>query len=230
MNKALLIIADIDEFLPFEAFMLEKGAESAERAGYKTVYGELSGWSITAVHSGVGKVNAATATAYFIALENPDAVLNFGLAGAVSKVFRGDIVAGTSFAECDFDLSAVGLPLGKKPQQPESVYRPEPALLSAAASIEGVKTGAFGTGDMFLTDKVRRDEYKELFGICAFDMESAAVASVCYRLEVPFISFKKISDNADDAALSEYREMNAAFEQHLGDIAQQLLHNAAESM
>ncbi|NMP38499.1 MAG: 5'-methylthioadenosine/S-adenosylhomocysteine nucleosidase [Clostridiales bacterium] len=230
MNKALLLIADIDEFIPFEEFMLGKGGVSSLCGKYKTVSGELSGWAVTAVHSRIGKVNTATAAAYFIALEKPDAVLNFGLAGAVSKVLRGDIVAGTSFCECDFDLRAAGLPLGKKPQQEQSTYTPDAALLEAAKKIEGVKTGAFGTGDMFLTDSKKCAQYKREFGICAFDMESAAAASVCFELSVPFLSFKKISDNADDAAISEYREMNTARQQQLGDIAQQILRNAAENM
>ena len=61
-----------------------------------------------------------------------------------------------------------------------------------------------GTGDFFLTDKERRDRYKELFNISAFDMESGALAAVCYLLKVPFVSIRKISDSADDVGVEDY--------------------------
>ena len=56
-----------------------------------------------------------------------------------------------------------------------------------------------------MTDKERRDKYKEIFDIKAFDMESGALAAACYLLgKIPFVSIRKISDSADDVAIDEY--------------------------
>ena len=39
-------------------------------------------------------------------------------------------------------------------------------------------------------------------------MESAAIAAVCSKNNVSFLSVRKISDDADDASGEDYREMN----------------------
>ena len=58
-------------------------------------------------------------------------------------------------------------------------------------------------------------------------MESAAIASVCDKCDVPFLSVRKISDDADDAAAETYREMNkrqeACLTQVLAEIIDSLL-------
>ena len=48
------------------------------------------------------------------------------------------------------------------------------------------------------------DRLKELFSISAFDMESGALGAVCYLLNVPFVSIRKISDSADDVGVEDY--------------------------
>ena len=45
---------------------------------------------------------------------------------------------------------------------------------------------------------------KEIFSINAFDMESGALGAVCYLLNVPFVSIRKISDSADDVGVEDY--------------------------
>ena len=39
-------------------------------------------------------------------------------------------------------------------------------------------------------------------------METAAIAGVCDKCGVPMLSLRKISDDADDASVEDYREMN----------------------
>lgn len=61
------------------------------------------------------------------------------------------------------------------------------------------ETAIFGglicTGDKFITDRKELNEIKSNFpeGL-AVDMESAAIAQVCHLYNVPFISFRIISD------------------------------------
>ena len=49
-------------------------------------------------------------------------------------------------------------------------------------------------------------------------METAAIACVCDKCGVPFLSVRKISDDADDSSGEDYREMNSKAESHLSDI------------
>jgi len=214
MNKIGIIIADDAEFEPFLGL---PGASVRDFYSCRGICFEYNKNKISAVHSGVGKVNAAAAAAHLISDEKPDFILNAGFSGVVSGLRRGDFAAGKSYVECDFDITATGRRPGEKPGQ-TYIYKADERLLRAALSIEGVKSAALGTGDIFLTDKEKKEFYKKTFGINAFDMESAAIASVCFFAGVPFLSLRKISDDADDAALEDFREMSGKHEPDIMEI------------
>ena len=207
MQKTIgLVFADEMEYLPFLRLVAQyAGTERACRgkraAGFTLTKGDRT-LQLCGVECGIGKVCAATTAAYLIADEKVDLILNAGLSGAISGLRRGDFVAGTSFRECDFDLTPLGRPLGKE------AIDADPALLKLAAALDGVHTGAFGTGDLFLTDPAKKAQYKSLFAVAAFDMETAAIAQVCRESGVPFCSIRQISDDADDCSADAYTEMN----------------------
>ncbi len=205
-KKIGLIFADEMEYIPFLRLVAQyAGQESVSRGKRAAAFTlEKNGRTLRlcGVECGIGKVCAATTAAYLIAEEKVDLILNAGLSGAISGLRRGDFVAGTSFRECDFDLTPLGRPLGKE------AIDADPLLLKLAASLDGVHTGAFGTGDLFLTDPVIKTQYKDLFAVSAFDMETAAIALVCKESGVPFCSLRQISDDADDCSASDYTEMN----------------------
>ena len=116
--------------------------------------------------------------------------------------------------ECDFDLTPLGFKVGEKPGQ-DFVYEADKTLLELVTRSKGIKTGKLGTGDFFLADEDKKKFYLDTFGICAFDMETAAIASVCHKAGVPMLSLRKISDDAGDAASESYREMNDRAEDSL---------------
>lgn len=209
--KLLLLIADIDEFKPFKNSVSKYITEELtvfKMPAFKLLYKKIE---VTAVCFGIGKVNAATGAALALSSGEYDGVINTGWSGAVSGVAKGDVIVAESCVECDFDLSAIGKALGEKPGQ-EYVYNSKGFLFDAVKKSNDsresgkYKLGALGTGDFFLSDKEKATLYKSLFGIKAFDMESAAIASVCRVLDVPYLSIRKISDSADDAAPSDYKE------------------------
>ncbi|MDR1630780.1 MAG: 5'-methylthioadenosine/S-adenosylhomocysteine nucleosidase [Oscillospiraceae bacterium] len=212
--KIGILFADDNEYTPFAQWAIGLGAREGVRHGRNSVTLAQEGNTLIAVQCGIGKVNAATAAADLIFSEGVGALLNAGLSGAVSGVRRGDIVAGSSYVECDFDITPAGRNPGEKPGQ-QYVYAAHEDLLAKALTLSGVKRGAFGTGDFFLTDRAKSAFYQTTFGICAFDMESAAIASVCHFTNTPFLSIRKMSDNADDTAVADYREMDALQEQDL---------------
>ncbi len=206
MKKTIgLVFADEMEFLPFlrltERYAGELFTTRGRRAASFTVSDGDRTLVLRGVECGIGKVCAAAAAAYLIA-DGADILLNAGLSGAVSGVRRGDFVAGSSFRECDFDLTAIGRPLGK------TAVDADAQLLALALSLPEMHVGAFGTGDLFLADPVKKEQFKTLFSLTAFDMESAAIAQVCADSGVPFCSLRQISDDADDCSAEDYTEMN----------------------
>lgn len=202
--KYLILIADIDEFNPCKNSLgdiVEKEYKINHMPAFDFSY---NNHQCTAVCFGIGKVNAAMGASLALNHDNFDGVINTGWSGAVSGVFKGDIVVSDSCVECDFDLTPIGRLPGQKPGQDDYIYQCDNALHKAACSVEGFKHGKLGTGDFFLTNKELGQKYKEIFGINAFDMESGALGAVCYHLDVPFVSIRKISDSADDVGVEDY--------------------------
>ncbi|MBR1811642.1 MAG: 5'-methylthioadenosine/S-adenosylhomocysteine nucleosidase [Clostridia bacterium] len=216
-----IVIADEYEYIPFQTYARTKACAEDVRHGRQYLTYTDGGNTVTAVQCGIGKVNAATAAAFLIAAGS-DIILNAGLSGAVKGLKMGDVIAAERYVECDFDLTAIGRPLGTKPEQ-DYIYEADAHLLTLAASIDGVTTAPVGTGDLFLTDRKRKELYRDTFGICAFDMETAAIASVCHFEKIPFLSIRKISDNADDTATDDYREMNDRKEADLTEVLVQII-------
>ena len=67
--------------------------------------------------------------------------------------------------------------------------------LQEKAKLTGAKPGLIVTGDWFVDSKEKMREIVGHFPEAkAVDMESCAIAQVCYLYKVPFISFRLISD------------------------------------
>lgn len=207
------IFADSMEYAPFlDWAKTQQGTTEAALFGNDCVETGLEKdgkrIKIIGVKCGIGKVNAAAATAYLIADKKADIILNAGLSGAVSGLKREDMVAGESYIECDFDLTAIGYKPGEKCDGQKSLLKADEKLLSYALESQGIKKAPCGTGDIFLSDPVKKEFFKETFSIQSFDMETGAIASVCDKAGIPMLSLRKISDDADDSSVEDYREMN----------------------
>lgn len=232
MEKIIgLIIADDMEFLPFINLIKEIKAENKSE-----IYNNLKkSWKednlceclikakstdirIIAICCGIGKVNAAMATCAVIMNCHADAIFNIGLSGGIHNVSRSDIILGKTYIEADFDLSPLGKKIGEKPGQ-EYIYKADGILMDKFKEIyPNIKSGNFGCGDFFLSDEKRKNLYKERFNLNAFDMETGAIAAVCYKYDVPFISMRKISDDASDGSASQYVGMNELAQQDLSSL------------
>lgn len=218
------IFADDMEFKPFSEYAYKRGGKLISEKPQNVIELETENAVIYAIESGIGKVNSAIAALELIKSYSPDYIMSAGLSGAISGVARGDIVAGNSFVECDFDIRPFGYPLGKK-SDGTYIHEASEELLTAARKLPGMKEGRLGTGDFFLTDPAKKNEYKEEFSITAFDMESGAIAATCSKYGVPFMSVRKISDDADDSATESYREMNNLCEETLTEILIDITNN-----
>ncbi|MBR2413427.1 MAG: 5'-methylthioadenosine/S-adenosylhomocysteine nucleosidase [Clostridia bacterium] len=208
MKTIGLVIADEYEYLPFLRMAANYG--EVKESTFRTrpcAEVTVNENRVVAVSCGIGKVAAATAAAFLIADEKADYIFNIGLSGAVSGLHEGEIALGSSFAECDFDLTAIGRKQGENPSKPWQ-HEADKDLLNKAETVLGVKSAAFGCGDLFLADPVKKDFFKDTFNINAFDMETGAIASVCGSANVPFLSLRQMSDSADDASAETYTAVN----------------------
>lgn len=218
-----ILAADM-EFIGFQDYLLKNGGRFLSSDPFTVVRLQQENQTLIAVHAGVGKVNAAMAAMELILTYKADAILNGGLSGAISGLRRKDVVAGTHYVECDFDLRSFDRRLGEK-DDGSYIYKADRVLLEAASMVHGMKQGRLGTGDFFLTDADKKEFYLQEFDLNAFDMESGAIAAVCAKYKVPFLSLRKISDDAADTALESYSDMDNLADSDFTDIFLAVLEN-----
>ena len=148
---------------------------------------------ITVHYSGIGKVNAAFKAFDVIHKTGCKTLLNLGTAG--SSFFNAhDLVEVTQFVQRDMDVSPLGFVVGVTPMDEEY-----PSAIDLEPYFAHLPRGICGTGDSFETGKPKVD--------CNLvDMEGYAIAKVCKKLGVRFISVKYITDGANDTAHLDWDE------------------------
>jgi len=146
---------------------------------------------------GIGKVNAALGAQQLINEFHPDCIISSGCAGGNGDGIEvGDVVASTELAYHDVycGLADDGSQVFGQVQGMPARFQANPDLLAKARAI-GVKSGLFVTGDWFVDTQGKMQTIVDAFPeAIAVDMESAAIAQTCYKHQVPFISFRVISD------------------------------------
>ena len=219
--KIGIVIADSDEYAPLEAFI-----KSGEYSDYSFLGRKAHSFcvdsngnkaEVISILCGIGKVNA-TAAAMHLIDKGCNILLNFGLSGGISGVSRGDICICNRFLEHDFDLTGIGYKPCEKPSQ-RYIYDANTDLIKLFKGMfSSVKCGTAVSGDSFVCDEDLRIALKTNFGAMCCDMETAAIAYVCDFSNVPFLSLRRISDDAGSDAVDSYREMNTSNETVLSDL------------
>ena len=161
--------------------------------------GKLDDWDV--IYTGVGKINATMTLVDRLTDYNyvkPDLVINYGTAGS-RKIKKKTLVDCTKFVQRDMDVTGLGFLRGETPfeQDPPVIIQPQNIDFNPIG-----RNATCGTGDCFVEDKSQY--YGEVV-----DMEAYALAKVCYLYGVPFISFKYITDGADEQAHEDW-EANLA--------------------
>ena len=195
MKRIAIIVAMQSEF-NLVSNILEH-AEPREIEGAKALVGELSGKQIILLKSGIGKVNAAMQVTSLIAEMHPDYIINSGVAGGIGEgMHQGDIVVGTE--ACYHDVWCGEGEWGQVQGFPLKFSANEHLLEAAKSVVKDNSQLVFGlicTGDQFISDLATLQGIKRNFPDGkAVDMESAAIAQVCYAKQVPFMSLRIVSD------------------------------------
>lgn len=195
--KIGVIVAMSVEFRQLVKLMEESRKETA--GGLEFTVGRIGGNEVVLLQCGIGKVNAAMGVTLIIEHYRPQCVVSTGCAGGIDeRLAVMDAVVSRQLAYHDVDC---GVGLGCTPGQVQGLperFEGDSHLLEAALSVEAetkIHAGLILTGDQFITRRETLDGIKRQFpdGL-AVDMESAAIAQVCYLQKVPFISFRVISD------------------------------------
>lgn len=206
-TKIGVVVADIDEFLPLKEAVSAYKAKESDFFGRGAVSFKLLDSEILCIHCGIGKVNAAAAAMYLIN-NGCKIILNYGLSGGVSGVRRGETILPDRFLEHDFDLTTIGYKPCEKPGQ-KYIYEADSYISDCILKAIGdIKRGTAVCGDRFICNSTDRDFLAQTFNATSCDMETAAIASVCNMADIPFGCIRRISDDAGEAALDSYREMN----------------------
>jgi adenosylhomocysteine nucleosidase len=177
---------------------------------YHGLYGDRE---VILARSGVGKVNAAVAAQTMIQNFKPNALLCFGVAGAINPDCEiGDIVLGERLIQHDvgwytagqFVFEGIWIYRGKKKEK-IPWFLSHPDLLKTAKEIgrgeafgnRKIHVGVIVSGDQVICTEEKRKELTLRYQALATDMESAAVAHVAYLNQVPFLAIRAISDKAN---------------------------------
>ena len=151
------------------------------------------------LYTGVGKVNATLKLTRkfgkFGSYIPYDLVINYGTAGS-RKIKKKQLVDCTKFVQRDMDVTGLGFMRGQTP------FEDNIPIILDYDHVEFNPIGrkaSCGSGDNFVEDKT--NYYGEVV-----DMEAYALAKVCYHYDIPFISFKYITDNANEHSAKDWKE------------------------
>ena len=207
IKKIGIVVADFDEYKPFAQAVADYSPKALDLIGRRALSFRIGNTDIICILCGIGKVNAAAAAMYLVN-EGCDCLLSYGLSGGISGVRKGSVVLPERFLEHDFDLTGVDYKPCEKPSQ-KYIYDADKNLRDQLLSVFSNAAGGTAVcGDRFICDEADRLFLKETFSATSCDMETAAIASVCDMTDTPFISLRRISDDAGDDAADSYRDMN----------------------
>ena len=154
------------------------------------------------IYTGVGKVNATGQLTERLHRSHlhympkmPKLVINYGTAGS-RDLSIGELVDCTKFTQRDMDVTGLGFLKGQTP------YEKEVPIIIDYDHVEFNPIGKklrCGTGDNFVQDDT--DTYSDVY-----DMEAYALAKVCFVYKVDFISFKYITDNANEHSAGDWEQ------------------------
>jgi len=192
--KIAVIVAMQKEMSSLSAVLQHRNEEVID--GFRYITGEMGHKTLILHQCGVGKVNAAVGAAELIRLYSPDYVISSGCAGGLDSLLHVmDVIASTSTVYHDVYIGDAGEGLDIEHPYPSNEYLISKARELSETSDTTIYLGQICTGDQFVTEREKLKAIKHRFPDAqAVDMESCAIAHTCKIFNVPFISFRIISD------------------------------------
>ncbi|MBR6622763.1 MAG: 5'-methylthioadenosine/adenosylhomocysteine nucleosidase [Ruminococcus sp.] len=168
---------------------------------------------------GIAKVNAALCTQAAIDNFHPNCVINTGIAGGMNSDIKVcDIVISTEVLPHDLDLHFL------QDYPPYcGIFKSDLNLITIAETIcaeSGINSfrGRIVSGEAFISSNEVKADIQNRFDPYAVDMESAAVGHCCFLNDMPFVSVRCISDNADDEGALSFDEFEKIAAKRVAEI------------
>ncbi len=218
MKKIGIIGAMPSELVDIRAAL--PGSEIVKKAGFEYYVNRISAdTEVIHVCSGIAKVNAAVCAQALIDTFSPDAIINAGIAGGMNREIKVcDIVISNEVCPHDLDLHF----LNDYPPYC-GIYAADKKLMELAAKVcdeFGVNHfyGRIVSGEAFISDNTVKQSIQKRLSPYAVDMESAAVGHCAYLNEVPYVSVRCISDNADDEGAMSFDQFEKIAAKRVADV------------
>ena len=196
MQKTIGVLTAMSVEFRQVAAMLQD-TETVQSGPQEFLVGTLEENRVVLLQCGIGKTNAATGVTNLILTFHPDYIISTGVAGGIDAVLDVmDIVIGKGVCYHDVYCGENCDP-GQVQGLPK-FFKGDEGLVAVATSLKTdvrIVPGLICTGDQFVTSRDELDVIKKKYpeGL-AVDMESGAIAQVCHLWNVPFLSFRIISD------------------------------------
>lgn len=159
------------------------------------------------VVSGVCKVNAAISSQLLINMFKVDSIINTGVCGGLdmeTKLFEVIVSEKVYYHDVMDPILTEEYPFLEEPY-----FKSDDMLLSLMKDLAkkdpNIKIGPTICGEQFITDK-ERDGLVERYNAYGVDMETGAVAHVCYVFKIPFIAIRSVTDDSSHSGIDFFRE------------------------
>jgi len=213
------------------------GVSEERNAGIVVAKGDFKGTPVVLARCGIGKVNAAICTQMLATLYQPRALVFSGVAGGLLPNMQvGDLVIASHLIQFDIDLTAFGrrhgeLPDGDRMIQscPKLVEKTAEAFDTAfdGEASPNLMIGTVVSGDRFVEDSKTLRWLQREFGALATEMEGAAVGYTCQLNGIPFVVTRGLSDTANEAAPTDFKDNLHKVCQHSFRLMDTLIPNLA---
>jgi adenosylhomocysteine nucleosidase len=176
------------------ALLLNELEECTEvNSPFKIYTGVLRGIDVVICICGLGKANAAAATQSLIDKFVVTEIINLGICGGLVAKYRiADVLVSTTFVQHDFNLALDG-----KHNAWHPTYKSHSVTTKLPTVIDSEPLVVMASGDRFVKCKSLKKQLVESTRASGCDMESSAIAQICYLHDLPFISIRGVSDIAE---------------------------------
>lgn len=195
-------------------------------------YNNIGGKKVYFAISGPGLIDAACATQELISNYGPDLIIKVGLAGGLTHYEKkGEVYVIDNVIDASYREASIGNPFMRS-FTPDRMWRLDRGLVWSASKILDAEIRTIATTNYFvkecsakkeLGDGMDKSELSTLYPSAGLvDMESAAVARVCMRNNVPCVIIASVTDS--------YTEGVESYHERAWSISSNILMPALEAL
>ena len=200
------------------------GAAVKRYSGYDFYINTYEDKLIVNACCGIAKVNAAVCAQVMIDRFDVDAIINAGVAGGMNRNVKVcDIVVSSEVLPHDLELRFLD---NYTPYN--SIFKSDAKLIGCAVGVcsdFGINShiGRIVSGEAFISSNEVKAQICEKFSPLAVDMESSAIGHCSFMNEIPYVSIRCISDNADDEGNMSFDEFEKIAAKRVAEVVLEMI-------